>query len=351
MTASDKYWQERFETLEASRHGDSVEAVKEVVRHLTSAEKSIIQMIEAWYARYADMQGISYAKAKKRLSPKELTSFKMSVDEYIRIASDFEEAQKWQRQLKDISARVHVGRLEALLIQIQAAVEEAYQRIHEETTDYLAEVIQAEYFRASYELQVGVGYAVSTAAFDKSTIESILAKAWTADGRDFSERIWGERSQLVNKLSQIISRGVATGIGAQAMARQLGDVTEQVEGAIGNKRSNCERLILTETAFFQEDAHFRAFKEMDVDQYKLVATLDRRTSEICRDMDGQIFKVSDRQVGVNAPPFHPRCRTTAIPYISFGKENAMRAARDKDGEYVKVPESMTYAEWERKFTR
>ena len=63
------------------------------------------------------------------------------------------------------------------------------------------------------------------------------------------------------------------------------------------------------------------------------------------------YKVSDRQVGVNAPPFHPRCRTTAIPYISFGKENAMRAARDKDGEYVKVPESMTYAEWERKFTR
>ena len=104
MTANDKYWQGRFETLEASRHSESVEAVKEVVRHLTSAEKSIIQMIEAWYARYADMQGISYAEAKKRLSPKELTSFKMSVDEYIRIASDFEEAQKWQRQLKDISA-------------------------------------------------------------------------------------------------------------------------------------------------------------------------------------------------------------------------------------------------------
>lgn len=349
MKPNDPYWQERFESLEVSRHDKSVEKVREVVRNLSNAEKEIISDIEMWYGRYAGEQGVSYAEAKKRLTAAELRRFKMSVEEYIRKASDFVEAETWQKQLKEMSARVHVARLQSLLIQVQAAVEAAYQSINAEITSYLADALQDEYFRAAYELQVGVGYGVSVAALDTKTIESILEKAWAADGVNFSGRIWQERATLVNKVAQIISQGVARGIGAKEMAQQLDDVTEQVSAAIKTRMSNCERLILTETAFFQEDAHFRAFKEMDVDSYELVATLDSRTSEICREMDGKTFKLSDRQIGVTAPPFHPRCRTTTIPFISFGKRSAMRAARNADGKSVEVPSSMTYREWAERF--
>ena len=349
MKPNDPYWQERFESLEASRHDKSVEKVREVVRNLSNAEKEIIADIEVWYGRYAGEQGVSYAEAKKRLTAAELRRFKMSVEEYIRKASDFVEAETWQKQLKEMSARVHVARLQSLLIQVQAAVEAAYQSINAEITSYLSDALQDEYFCAAYELQVGVGYGVSVAALDTRTIESILEKAWAADGVNFSGRIWQERATLVNKVAQIISQGVARGIGAKEMAQQLDDVTEQVSAAIKTRMSNCERLILTETAFFQEDAHFRAFKEMDVESYELVATLDSRTSEICREMDGKTFKLSDRQVGVTAPPFHPRCRTTTIPFISFGKRSAMRAARNADGKSVEVPSSMTYREWAEKF--
>lgn len=180
----------------------------------------------------------------------------MSVEEYIRKASDFVEAETWQKQLKEMSARVHVARLQSLLIQVQAAVEAAYQSINAEITSYLSDALQDEYFRAAYELQVGVGYGVSVAALDTKTIESILEKAWAADGVNFSGRIWQERATLVNKVAQIISQGVARGIGAKEMAQQLDDVTEQVSAAIKTRMSNCERLILTETAFFRKTPTF-----------------------------------------------------------------------------------------------
>jgi len=43
--------------------------------------------------------------------------------------------------------------------------------------------------------------------------------------------------------------------------------------------------------------------------------IDNKTSEICQQMDGKHFKMSDFQAGVTAPPFHPWCRTTTVLYF------------------------------------
>ncbi len=82
----------------------------------------------------------------------------------------------------------------------------------------------------------------------------------------------------------------------------------------------------------------------------MVATLDSHTSEICRDMDGKNFPMSQWEVGVTAPPFHVRCRSTTVPYFeddlgSVGK----RAARGEDGKIYYVPADMTYRDWEKSF--
>jgi len=88
-----------------------------------------------------------------------------------------------------------------------------------------------------------------------------------------------------------------------------------------------------------------------VAQYKILATLDHRTSEICADMDGKLFNVGEEEPGINFPPFHPNCRTTQIPYfppdeIDAMYEEAQRIARDpKTGKSYLVPASMTYREW------
>lgn len=107
---------------------------------------------------------------------------------------------------------------------------------------------------------------------------------------------------------------------------------------------------MTEEAFFSSAAQKDCFTELDVEQYEIVATLDSHTSDICQEMDGKHFPMSQWEVGVTAPPFHVWCRTTTVPY--FGDEFDLlgeRAARDEDGKTYHVPANMTYPEWKKSF--
>ena len=102
-----------------------------------------------------------------------------------------------------------------------------------------------------------------------------------------------------------------------------------------------ERLIRTETNHFENETEFIAYQEMGIDQYVFVATLDGRTSDMCRSHDGQIYKMSERQEGYNYPPLHPFCRSTVRGYIGKDYEPKMRAARNKLGGKYFVP-NMNY---------
>jgi hypothetical protein len=73
---------------------------------------------------------------------------------------------------------------------------------------------------------------------------------------------------------------------------------------------------------------------------------DRDTCALCGALDGQVFKMSEYEVGITAPPFHPWCRCCTAPYFEDMEGVGERFARDTvTGESFKVPGSMTYADW------
>ena len=51
-----------------------------------------------------------------------------------------------------------------------------------------------------------------------------------------------------------------------------------------------------------------------------------------------MFDLKGRKVGINAPPFHPNCRTVTLPWFE-----------DEDDETYYVPDNMTYQEWKNGF--
>ncbi|MBQ5970240.1 MAG: hypothetical protein IJL52_09035 [Clostridia bacterium] len=54
--------------------------------------------------------------------------------------------------------------------------------------------------------------------------------------------------------------------------------------------------------------------------------------------------------GVTAPPFHPWCRCTTVPYFDDMKDIGERWMRDPEtGKTGVVPEDMTYQEWKEVF--
>ncbi len=100
--------------------------------------------------------------------------------------------------------------------------------------------------------------------------------------------------------------------------------------------------------------HLKDIKLVGISQYQILATLDSRTSWICQDMDGVIIPLSEKEVGVNYPPFHPNCRTTTIPYFEPDEIDEQfgigtRLAKDENGKYMEIPANIAYKQWKEKY--
>ena len=108
------------------------------------------------------------------------------------------------------------------------------------------------------------------------------------------------------------------------------------------------RLIRTESAYVANQTTAVAYEECGIERYEYMATLDSRTSEKCSGLDGKIFEVSEKEVGVNYPPLHPHCRSSVAPVIDgLTREGLTRAARDANGKTVYVPRDMSFSVWKK----
>mgnify|MGYP002586667630 FL=1 len=333
---SENYWEERFLALEEAQKDRSEAYYAKVAASFDLAVSAIEREIAAWYAKFAKRENISLSEAKRLLRSNELEEFKMSLEEYIQKATD----PKFKKQLERVSAKVHVSRLEALEIQLKQLIYDMFSEYEGSIDDFLITSYENNYYHAAYEIAVGTNEGMALSVLAKDEIAAIVTKPWAVDGKTFSERIWGNKEKLINDIHAVLTQGFATGAGQWKMTKELVKRT-------GVSYSNAARLIATESSFVRSVADKNAFNDTGVEQYKLVATLDKRTSQICRSMDGKVFKMSEFEIGVTAPPFHPRCRTTKIPY--FGVTYGKRAARDKEGNTIYVPADMKYQDWYDKF--
>ena len=171
----------------------------------------------------------------------------------------------------------------------------------------------------------------------------MLKKPWLSDGKEFSSRIWDNKDKLVNLLDRELTQQIIRGTDPQK-------AINTIASKMNVSKSQAGTLVMTEAAAASSAARKQVFEDLDVERYEIVATLDLRTSEICRDMDGKVFKMSEYRPGETAPPFHPRCRTTTVPWFEDFQGNGKRAASNPEtGKTEYVPENMTYKEWYRTY--
>ncbi|MGS2498863.1 minor capsid protein [Clostridioides difficile] len=337
------YWRKRFEQLEEAQNNKSVKYYLELEKQYKLAMNSIEKDILAWYNRFAKNEGISLLEAKKLLNTRELEEFKWSVEEYIRHGKENAINQKWMKELENASARVHITRLEALKLQIQQQVEVLYGNELDGIDKLMRDIYTSGYYHTAFNVQQGVNVGWSLMSLDTNRINKVISKPWTSDGLNFSERIWGKhRPALVNELHTKLTQSIIRGENPKKL---VNDFAKRFKVS----KSQAKNLIMTESAFFASASRKDCFNDLDVEKYEIIATLDLRTSNICRELDGKIFDMKDYQVGITAPPFHCRCRTTTAPW--FEDEEGYRAARGEDGKTYYVPSSMKYNEWYEKYVK
>ena len=339
-----EYWKKRFELLEQSQNQKGIQCYADIEKQYRQAQKTLEGQIAAWYQRFASNNGVTIADAKRMLTAKELSELKWDVHEYIRYGKENAVNGMWIRQLENASARFHISRLESLKLQLQQNLEVMFGNQLDSIDRTMRDVYKSGYYRTAYEIQKGVGVGWDFATLDDKQISKVINKPWAADGKNFSERIWGNRQKLVNELNQSLTQNIILGKDPQ---KAIDEIAQKMK----TSKTNAGRLIMTEEAFFSSAAQKDCFEELDVEQFEVVATLDSHTSEICQDMDGKHFPMSQWEVGVTAPPFHVWCKSTTVPYFDDEFDAVgERAARDEEtGKTYFVPGNMTYKEWHEKY--
>lgn len=338
---NDKYWANRMRILEESLLDTGYDYVKNLERQYATAIQDIESQIARWYQRFAAENGITLAEANKLLTTQELDEFKWTVEEYIKYGQENAVSQAWLKQLKNASARVHVSRLDSLKLQLQQQAEVLHGAQSEALDSALTEVYERGYYHTAFELQKGIGVGWSLHGLTDDAVKKVLSRPWTLDGQTFSDRIWSNKQALVNsvntQLTQMIMRGTAPDKAIKAISDRF-----------KVSKSQAGRLVMTESAAFANEARKDCFKDLGVEKFVIIETLDNETCDLCAQLDGKVYPMSQYQIGVTAPPFHPWCRGTTAPYYEDMQGIGDRFARDSEGKSYDVPKDMTFEEWRKK---
>lgn len=337
-----EYWKQRFTQLEAAQNRKGATAYLKMEKQYKAAQNELEAQIVRWYQRFADSNGISLAQAKQWLKGQDLAEFKWDVKEYIKYGKENAINGAWMQELENASSKFHISRLEALQIQTQNSLETMFAQQMGTMKKALSDVYASGYYHTAYAVQQGFGLGWDIAGLDQAQIEKVLSKPWAVDGYNFSTRIWNSKTKLIGEVHNELSKNLLTGADPQKAIDSLAK-------KMGTSKSNAGRLVMTEQAYFSSAAQKDCFNDLDVEEYEIVATLDSHTSDICRSLDGKVFKMSDYKPGITAPPFHVYCRSTTAPHFKDNFDAGERAARGADGKTYYVPDDVTYSEWKKAF--
>ena len=330
-----EYWAERALNEMLMGERSVLDYENALLQAYTIALREIKKDIDAFFTRYANQNKISYAEARKRLTISEMKEFQSFVQKWLSEAESGNWSSEYIKYLQKLSQAKYVSRLEMLEADVRYQIENIEQGKHVDMTELLSINYLASYYDRSYTIAHGTEIAVRFNAVTKAGVEKAVRTKWSQ--YNYSQTIWNDRDRLVRTMSTIIPQSFSRGLSSN----QLGDMITKEMNASRNRGRTLAR---TEVNYICNQADLDAYKVANVEEYEYLATLDMRTSEICRSLDGTVHKVSQAKVGVNFPPMHPNCRSTTVPKFSDQKVEE-RVARDEDGQTIKVSRKMTQEQY------
>ena len=319
------YWQNRATARFENQEQQSLSYIHRIKNAYTDAEIRTIREIKKLYASYYHNDKTFDKFALQDIEPSgNIARFKaemerLGLNQYLPENYDF-----------------RMTRLEMLNNQIWAELKKAGIEQNNLTANSVINTINNSYNQAIFDTEKHFGSLLTFSKLDSQTVQEILN--YKIEGKHFSNRIWTNTDILAEQINSKIATAVAIG---QSPEKTIREVRERFD--VG--RFYAERLVRTESAFYHNSAELRAYQELGVEKYRIIATLDNRTSNICQHKDHKVFKISEAKQGVNFPPFHPLCRTTTAAYFGEEFEPETRIARDpKTGKSYEIS-NMSYEQW------
>lgn len=337
-----KYWTKRAEAMFTSGEKDALSVAKLLKSNYEESLNLIQKELYVFYGMYAHDGQLSYEEARKLLDKSQLKSFKKELKEMINYAKENDIDTS---KLKQLYTKARVTRLEELRTQIENELNKLTVENEKQIKTLLEDTYQESYYKSIYNLEKNIGFQLNFTKLNSKLVEK--ATKMNFAGVNYITALYKNKDNLMNILNQAIPQGLVLGYNPRKLAAI-------VSKKLDTNYNNTVRLIRTEYNFIMNQATKDSYKECGVNQYQILATLDDRTSDICRSLDLKIFDYSKLEVGINYPPFHPNCRTTTIPYFEpdeIDEEYGIgtRLAKDENGKYYEIPANISYDEWKEKY--
>lgn len=331
-----KYWEMR----EARNMYKDMQLAEDCAKELSviysKAAVYTAKQIEGIFNRFASKHHLTRDEAINLLSEADGKDFEKLLEVYKNKTG----AQKREvlAELEAPAYKNRVKRLDDINKSINKLINAIASKERDEIDKTMRKVYESSYHHAVYEAARMSGLDLQTGPIDEGALETILKKKWS--GQNYSERVWNNTQKVADAIKEELMIGALTG-------KTEKEMTDSINEQFLSGRNNARRLVRTESSYIHNEAHFQAYKDYGIEEYRFVATLDLRTSQICRERDGSVYRVNDKKIGVNAPPMHPWCRSTTIMNLDDETmHNLERFARDPvTGERMKVPADETYKEW------
>ena len=313
---SREYWKKRARENENKVYKKAGDLKKDLDEHYVKARREIQKSINDLVARYMDKTELSYVEAMKNLTSSEFKEWKMTLEEYEKEidrlfkAGEEELANKLRIELETLAMKSRITRLDSLKTQIDIELNRKASRDYDVVKKGISDVYRDFYTINTTDFGLT---GVNTVLPDK-VLRRLINQPWS--GANFSERIWGNAETLGKVLKQEIIQSFIQGISVK-------DLSDRIEKRFITDRKNTERLVRTELNYALNETTKLSYEEAEIEEYEYLAEIDGRTSDICRELNGQKFKMKEAKVGVNYPPMHPYCRSTTVPvidYENFGKK-------------------------------
>lgn len=292
---SQEYWHKREEYKLKQGLKDVKKIEKELINSYKKAMQEIGKEISYFFEKYAIDNNLSYKDASKYLNGKEFKEFRYDLKTYMKLIEDNAD-DMLLLELNTLASKSNISRLERLYFQCGKYINELYKSSEKSLRICYTGAVKQSYYQSIYDIHKYIGVGASFAMIDNDLIKDILAYPWS--GKNYSQRLWNNRTKLKEVLKEEITQMVIQGRGSR-------EVSKAISKRLDADLSNCIRLVNTEHSYLMSESSARAYKECKVEKYQYLATLDNRTSKVCQSLDLKVFDLKDRVVGVNAPPLHP----------------------------------------------
>jgi SPP1 gp7 family putative phage head morphogenesis protein len=331
------HWEERQSKKYLASEKKVDEYYKGLVKAFEQAKKEIHKVTNDFVMRYAVENEVNtYKTALRKLNKTELGDLQSFMN--LAIAN----LNEYNQEVNNLSIKARITRYQALEMQIDAILQQLYGIEYQHKGEQMLKDVYSEaYYRTWYSIDAYKGFHAEFAQVNALTVEELIK--YPFNGANFSDRLWKQKDHMLSQLTESITTMLVQG-------RHPKTLTKEFAKKFGKKEFEAKRLLYTEGAFMIEQGTLEAYKEDGVDKYQILATLDYKTSQICQDQDNEIYLVSEYKTGVNAPPFHPFCRTTTTPYYD-DMETGTRIAKNSKGKNITVSANMKYSEWKEVYVK